>query len=99
MRNVTLGNDGERIAIKNERQSPDHATDHLIPKSQNFIATLEVKGDRNIIKGKLKQMKAKLTDDKLHYVEGKSEELLGKLQKHTGEIREAVKESVAGRCE
>ena len=65
----------------------------------NFMATLEVKGDRNIIKGKLKQMKAKLTDDKLQYVEGKSEELLGKLQKHTGEIHEAVKESAAGRCE
>jgi uncharacterized protein YjbJ (UPF0337 family) len=44
-------------------------------------------------------MKAKLTDDKLQYVEGKSEELLGKFQKHTGEIREAVKESAAGRCE
>jgi uncharacterized protein YjbJ (UPF0337 family) len=99
LRNVTLGNDGETIAVKNERHSPDRATDHLTPKSQNFMATLEVKGDRNIIKGKLKQMKAKLTDDKLQYVEGKSEELLGKLQKHTGEIHEAVKESAAGRCE
>ena len=28
-----------------------------------------------------------------------AEELLGKLQKHTGEIHEAVKESAAGRCE
>ena len=93
MRNVTLGNDGERIAVKNERQSPDHATDHLIPRSQNFMATLEVKGDRNIIKGKLKQMKAKLTDDKLHYVEGKSEELLGRIQKHTSETREAIKKT------
>jgi uncharacterized protein YjbJ (UPF0337 family) len=93
------GNGGERIVVKNERQSPDYAAEHSTPKSQDFMATLEVKGDRNIIKGKLKQMKAKLTDDKLHYVEGKSEELLGKLQKHTGEIREAVKESVAGRCE
>ena len=99
MRNVTLGNDGERIAVKNERQSPDHATNHLIPKSQNFMATLEVKGDRNINKGKLKQMKAKLTDDKLQYVEGKSEELLGRVQKHTSGIREAVKESTSGRCE
>ena len=99
MRNVTLGNDGERIAVKNERQSPDHATNHLIPKSQNFMATLEVKGDRNIIKGKLKQMKAKLTDDKLQYVEGKSEELLGRMQKQADGIREAVKKSASGRCE
>jgi uncharacterized protein YjbJ (UPF0337 family) len=63
------------------------------------VNKLEIKGDRNILKGKLKQMGAKLTDDKLQYVEGKSVELLGKLQKHTGEIREAVKESASGRCE
>jgi flavin-binding protein dodecin/uncharacterized protein YjbJ (UPF0337 family) len=83
LRNLTLQNGGK----------------DLPPQKTNFMATLEVKGDRNIIKGKLKQMKAKLTDDKLQYVEGKSEELLGKLQKHTGEIHEAVKESAAGRCE
>jgi uncharacterized protein YjbJ (UPF0337 family) len=69
------------------------------PKSQIFMATLEVKGDRNITKGKLKQKRGKLTHDGLQYVEGKSEELLGQIQKHTGEIREAVKESAAGRCE
>jgi uncharacterized protein YjbJ (UPF0337 family) len=63
------------------------------------MSALEVKGDRNIIKGKLKQKRAKLTNDGLQYVEGKSEELLGQLQKHTGEIHEAVKESAADRCE
>jgi uncharacterized protein YjbJ (UPF0337 family) len=57
------------------------------------MSTLEVKGDRNIIKGKLKQKEAKLADNGLQYVVGKSEELLGQLQKHTGEIREAVKAS------
>jgi hypothetical protein len=67
LRNVTLGNDGERIAVKNERASPDHATDNLTPKSQNFMATLEVKGDRNIIKGKLKRKRAKLADNGLQY--------------------------------
>lgn len=63
------------------------------------MSALEGKGDHHIIKGKLKQKRAKLTGDGLQYVEGKSEELLGQLQKHTGEIREAVKESAAGRCE
>jgi uncharacterized protein YjbJ (UPF0337 family) len=63
------------------------------------MATLEAKGDRNIIKGKLKQKRARLGDDKLKFVAGKSEELLGQLQKHTGEIREAVQKSAAGRCE
>jgi len=60
---------------------------------------LEIKGDSNIIKGKLKQKGTKLTDDDLQYVEGKSEELLGRIQKYTSKTREAVKESAAGRCE
>jgi uncharacterized protein YjbJ (UPF0337 family) len=60
--------------------------------------TLEIKGDRNITKGKLKQKRARSTDNGLQYVEGKSEELLGQLQKHTGEICEAIKKSAAGRC-
>jgi uncharacterized protein YjbJ (UPF0337 family) len=63
------------------------------------MSALEVKGDQNIIKGKLKQKRARLAHDGLQYVAGKSEELLGQLQKHTDEIHEAVKESTAGRCE
>jgi uncharacterized protein YjbJ (UPF0337 family) len=60
---------------------------------------LKIKGDRNIITGKLKQTRAKLTDDKLQYVKGKSQELLGRVQKEAGGIREAVKKSASGRCE
>ena len=55
---------------------------------------LELKGDWNITKGKLKQRWAKLTDDDLQYVEGKSEELLGRIQKRTGETREAVEKAL-----
>jgi uncharacterized protein YjbJ (UPF0337 family) len=55
------------------------------------MTTLEIEGDRNIIKGRLKQKLAKLTDNKLKCVEGKSDELLGRIQKHTSEIREAIK--------
>ena len=50
----------------------------------------EIKGDWNIIKGKLKQKWAKLTDDDLQFSDGKREELLGRIQKRTGETREAV---------
>ena len=64
--------------------------------------TLEIKGDWNVIKGKLKQKWAELTDDDLQYVEGKQEELLGRIQKRTGETREAVekaiKESISTCC-
>jgi len=62
--------------------------------------TLEIKGDWNITKGKLKQKWAKLTDNDLQYVKGQQEELVGRIQKCTGETREAVekaiKESSAG---
>jgi len=56
--------------------------------------TLEIKGDWNIAKGKLKQKWAKLTDDDLQYVAGKQEEFFGRIQKSTGETREAVEKAV-----
>ena len=56
--------------------------------------TLEIKGDWNITKGKLKQKWAKLTDDDLRYTEGKQEELVGRIQKLTGETREVVEGAI-----
>jgi len=46
--------------------------------------SLKIRGNWNIIKGKLKQKYAKLTDDDLQYVEGKEDELIGRIQKRTG---------------
>jgi uncharacterized protein YjbJ (UPF0337 family) len=66
------------------------------------MTTLEIKGDWNITKGKLKQKWAKLTDDDLQYAEGQIDELLGRIQKRTGETREvvekALKDSSASSC-
>ena len=59
---------------------------------------LEIKGDWNIAKGKLKQKWAKLTDDDLQFVEGKHDELLGRIQKRTGETREAVEKAIKDAC-
>jgi uncharacterized protein YjbJ (UPF0337 family) len=56
--------------------------------------TLEIKGDWNITKGKLKQKWAKLTDNDLTYVRGREDELYGRIQKSTGETREAVEKAV-----
>ena len=56
--------------------------------------TLEIKGDWNITKGKLKQKWAKLTDDDLQYAEGRQEELVGRIQKLTGETREVVENAI-----
>lgn len=54
------------------------------------MTTLEIKGDWNITKGKLKQKWASLTDDDLRFADGKVDELVGRIQKRTGENREAV---------
>ena len=55
--------------------------------------TLQLKGDWNIVKGKLKQKFAQLTDDDLQYVRGKEDELIGRIQKRTGQTKEAVEEA------
>jgi len=58
------------------------------------MKTLEIKGDINIIKGKLKQKQAKLTDNKIQGIKGKSEELFGRVQKQTSKTSEAIKNSL-----
>ena len=58
------------------------------------MTTLEIKGDWNITKGKLKQKWAKLTDDDLQYTEGRQEELVGRIQKATGATRELVEQAI-----
>ena len=45
---------------------------------------MELKGNWNEWKGKLKQKYATLTDDDLKYEEGKDDEWWGKVQKKTG---------------
>jgi len=56
---------------------------------------LQIKGNWNIAKGKLKQRWADLTDDDLEYIEGKEDELVGRIQRRTGETREAVESALA----
>jgi uncharacterized protein YjbJ (UPF0337 family) len=63
-------------------------------KSAIIMTKLEIKGDWNITKGKLKQKWAKLTDQDLQFTEGKQEELFGRIQKITGETREMVEKAI-----
>ena len=58
------------------------------------MTKLEIKGDWNITKGKLKQKWANLTDNDLRYLEGQEDELIGRIQKRTGETREAVERAL-----
>ncbi len=55
---------------------------------------LQMKGNWNIAKGKLKQKWASLTDNDLRFEEGQDEELIGRIQKRTGQTREAVERAI-----
>ncbi|HLP07300.1 MAG TPA: CsbD family protein [Opitutaceae bacterium] len=56
---------------------------------------LSIKGNWNVMKGKLKQQYAQLTDDDLKYVEGQEDELIGRIQRRTGETREKIEKLLA----
>jgi uncharacterized protein YjbJ (UPF0337 family) len=54
---------------------------------------LQIKGNWNELKGKLKQEYSELTDDDVTMVEGKEDELFGRLQKKLGKTKdELIKE-------
>jgi uncharacterized protein YjbJ (UPF0337 family) len=55
---------------------------------------LQLKGNWNIAKGKLKKKWASLTDDDLRYEEGQDDELIGRIQKRTGQTREQVERAL-----
>ncbi len=54
------------------------------------MSDLNLKGNWNELKGKLKQEYGELTDDDLTYVEGKEDELIGNLQKKLNKTREEI---------
>jgi len=51
---------------------------------------LDLKGNINTLKGKLKQKYGDLTDDDLAFVEGKEDEFIGNLQKKLNKSREEI---------
>jgi uncharacterized protein YjbJ (UPF0337 family) len=55
---------------------------------------LNLKGNWNVVKGKLKQKYGDLTDDDLTYIEGKEDEFIGRLQKRIGKSREEIIEEL-----
>ncbi len=54
----------------------------------------KMRGNWNIVKGKLKQQYGDLTDDDLQYAEGKEDEVIGRIQKKTGKSKEEVKKFI-----
>lgn len=57
--------------------------------------SIEIKGNWNETKGKLKQKFAMLTDNDLLLVEGKQEEMLGRLQKKMGKTKEELQKIIS----
>ncbi|AWW00377.1 CsbD family protein [Arcticibacterium luteifluviistationis] len=55
----------------------------------------KVRGNWNVIKGKLKQEYGELTDDDLAYEEGKEDELLGRLEVKLGKTKDDINNVVA----
>jgi len=51
---------------------------------------LEIKGNWNELKGKIKKEYGDLTDDDLKYEEGKDKEMLGRLQQKIGKGRDEL---------
>jgi uncharacterized protein YjbJ (UPF0337 family) len=58
------------------------------------MTKLDIKGNWNEIKGKLKQKYAQLTDDDLTFTEGKEEELMGRLQQRIGKKKEEIRAEI-----
>jgi uncharacterized protein YjbJ (UPF0337 family) len=58
------------------------------------MTKLEIKGNWNEVKGKLKQKYAQLTDDDLMFEEGKEDEVIGRIQKRTGEAKENIRDFI-----
>jgi uncharacterized protein YjbJ (UPF0337 family) len=54
----------------------------------------ELKGQWNLIKGKLKQQYAELTDDDLIFAEGTQDELVGRLQVKLGKSKQEINEAI-----
>lgn len=61
-----------------------------------YMNTIEVKGNWNEQKSKLKQQFVKLTDNDLLFEKGKKVEMLGRLQIKLGKSKEELLEIIAG---
>lgn len=54
-----------------------------------------LKGDWNVMKGKIKQAYGDVTDDDLAYEDGKEDEMWGKVQQKTGKTKDEIHKSIA----
>lgn len=70
------------------------AINGCINLTKGKMDNMELRGNWNQMKGKLKQKYAQLTDDDLIYEEGREDELLGRLQKKLGKTDREIRETL-----
>jgi uncharacterized protein YjbJ (UPF0337 family) len=58
------------------------------------MVKIKIKGDWNVLKGKLKQLYGNLTDNDLLLVKGKEEELIGRIQQKIGKTKKQVRDII-----
>jgi uncharacterized protein YjbJ (UPF0337 family) len=58
------------------------------------MTKLQLKGNWNETKGKLKQKYGQLSDNDLAFAEGKDDELLGRLQQKLGKSKEDLRKEI-----
>lgn len=61
---------------------------------RDMATKLNIQGNWNELKGKLKQKYAQLTDDDLTFAQGKEEEWLGRLQQKLGTKKEDLRSEI-----
>ena len=59
-----------------------------------MVTKLSIKGNWDIVKGKLEQKFSNLTDDDLVFADGKEDELLGRLEKKLGKSKEELRDLI-----
>lgn len=60
---------------------------------------IDIDGNWNVVKGKLKQTYGELTDNDLTYVEGKEDEFKGRIQKKLGKTWNEIETELADAIE
>lgn len=60
------------------------------------MVKMKIKGDWNVIKGKLLQQYGNLTDNDLVLIKGKEEEVIGRIQQKIGKTKKQIREIILG---
>jgi uncharacterized protein YjbJ (UPF0337 family) len=58
------------------------------------MVKIKIKGDWNVLKGKLKQQYGSLTDNDLLLIKGKEDELIGRIQQKIGKTKKQIRDII-----